>query len=134
LPPRGCGAGAAVAPPLLLEALCCVPDPLREDGPGALEDEPSSDESLLFLFWLLEVLLVAATFSIKLRAIFEYMCGLGLFIVIYIFTGCMSLHIPVKYLNVQKKNFPHPPYLLTKILKNKLIPIIENEFSSLMTL
>jgi hypothetical protein len=61
----------------LFGALCCAPDPLREGGPGALEEEPSSDESLLFLFWLLEVLLVAATFSIKLRAIFEYMCGLG---------------------------------------------------------
>jgi hypothetical protein len=36
-----------------------------------LEEGPSSDDSLLFLFWLPVGLLAAATFSIRLSAIFE---------------------------------------------------------------
>jgi hypothetical protein len=58
-------------PPLTVEFLLCVPWPPRIGGPEALEDDPSSEESLLFLFWLLAVLPAAATFSIKLSAIFE---------------------------------------------------------------
>jgi hypothetical protein len=53
------------------EFLLCVPWPPRVGGPVALEEEPSSDESLLFLFWLPVGPLAADTFSIRLSAIFE---------------------------------------------------------------
>jgi hypothetical protein len=51
--------------------LLCDPWPPQGGGPEALEEGPSSDESLLFLFWLPAGLLAAATFSIRLSAIFE---------------------------------------------------------------
>jgi hypothetical protein len=41
------------------------------DGPGVPDEDPSSDELLRFLFWLIAAVLAAATFSIKFRAIFE---------------------------------------------------------------
>ena len=56
--------GLACWPPLLplpLPDLSCLP----------LEEEASSDDSLLALFWLDGVLLEAATFSMRFRAIFE---------------------------------------------------------------
>jgi hypothetical protein len=41
------------------------------DGLGAPAEDPSSDELLLFLFWLMAAVLAAATFSIRFNAIFE---------------------------------------------------------------
>jgi hypothetical protein len=51
--------------------LLCEPWPPREGGPAALEECPSSEISLLFLFWLPVGMLAAATLSMRLRAIFE---------------------------------------------------------------
>jgi hypothetical protein len=41
------------------------------DGTGVPAEEPSSDELLRFLFWLMAAVLAAATFSIRFKAIFE---------------------------------------------------------------
>jgi hypothetical protein len=56
--------GLAGWPPLLplpLPDLSCLP----------LEEEASSDDSLLARFWLVGVLMEAATLSMRFRAIFE---------------------------------------------------------------
>jgi hypothetical protein len=58
-------------PPLSEALLECDPWPPLVDGPGVPAEDPSSDELLLFLFWLMAAVLAAATFSIRFNAIFE---------------------------------------------------------------
>ncbi len=58
-------------PPLSEALLECGPCPPLLEGPGVPADEPSSDELLRFLFWLMAAVLAAATFSIRFKAIFE---------------------------------------------------------------
>jgi hypothetical protein len=48
--PGAAAPGGPPTPPLLLGGLLCVPWPPREGGPAALEEWPSSEDSLLFLF------------------------------------------------------------------------------------
>jgi hypothetical protein len=54
-----------------LEELERLPLPLPDLSCFLLEEEASSDDSLLTRFWLDGVLLEAATFSMRFRAIFE---------------------------------------------------------------
>jgi hypothetical protein len=69
--PGGLGAEWAVNPPLLLGALLLAAWPPREAGPELLDGVASSEDSLLFRFWLEAGLLAAANFSMRFSAIFE---------------------------------------------------------------